>query len=129
MRPLGASAVRLAATVLLSIPAANAHPAVGARPPANARAGSLRQYTSRGHVLGFDSSGYNVSNGTYGLRVNFEHAAPVEPADVDPAAPASDDRNAAPLGHVTYAGLWNGITVAYDAPTNGIGRSTWTVEA
>ena len=53
--------------------------AVNAGSPAAPPAGSLRQYTSSGHVLGFDSGGYYVSNGTYVLRVRFEHAQAVTP--------------------------------------------------
>src|SRR5262249_40852689 len=34
---------------------------------------------------------------------------------------------AAPLGRVTYASVWDGISVTYDAPGSGIARSTWTL--
>jgi hypothetical protein len=88
----------------------------------------LKQYTSGGHALGFDNGGYYMSNGTYALRVRFEHARPVAPSgDHDPAAAASETQ-VHPLGRVSYAGVWDGISVTYDAPQGGIARSTWTLE-
>ena len=90
--------------------------------------GSLRQYTSGGHVLGFDSGGYYVSNGTYALRVRFEHAQAVTPATDDGEQSASADGKAAAFRRVSYAGLWKGISVTYDAAPGGIARSTWTLE-
>jgi hypothetical protein len=49
-------------------------------------------------------------------------------------APSSDDageadqQKTAPLGRVTYSELWTGISLTYDAPSNGIARSTWTLD-
>ena len=102
--------------------------AVNAGSPAAPPAGSLRQYTSGGHVLGFDSGGYYVSNGTYALRVRFEHARPVGPAADDAEQSAPADGKAAALSRVSYADLWKGISVTYDVAPGGIARSTWTLE-
>ena len=89
---------------------------------------SLRQYTSGGHVLGFDSGGYFVSNGTYALCVRFEHAQAVAPTADDTEQSGSSGGKVAALTRVSYAGLWNGVSVTYDAGHGGIARSTWTLE-
>jgi hypothetical protein len=112
----------LTAAALLWFGAANAgNPGAG---PAEA----LRQYTFGGHVLGFDSGAYCVSNGTYTLRVRFEHAQAVTPATNDAEQSALADGKAAAFHRVSYAGLWKGISVTYDAAPGGIARSTWTLE-
>jgi hypothetical protein len=84
----------------------------------------LQQYTSSGHVLGFGTEGYYVSNGTYASRVEFVGAAAVEPAG---ESAESETGGGAPLGRVIYDGLWEGIGVEYDAPETGIVRSTWRI--
>ncbi len=84
--------------------------------PPDAPTGSLKQYTSGGHVLGFDSGGYYVTNGTYALRVSFENAQAVAPVSDDGEQSALSGGKAAPLRRVSYAGFWNGISVTYDAP-------------
>ncbi len=92
--------VCLSAAALLSAGTTNANNAPG-EPGA-----SLKQYTSGGHVLGFDSGGYHVSNGTYALRVRFENAQVVAPASDDTAQAETAPGTKAPaLGRVTYAGL------------------------
>ena len=60
---------------------------------------ALKQYTSGGHVLGFDSGGYYVSNGTYALRVSFENARAVAPS-ADDATGRGVGREARPLRSV-----------------------------
>src|SRR5580765_4548411 len=86
---------------------------------------SLKQFISGGQVLGFDSGGYHVSNGTYALRVRFEHAQAVAPSADDNPGVATPETPASPLSRVSYSGLWDGISVTYDAPPGGIARSTW----
>ena len=49
------------------------------------------------------------------------------PAADEGAGAETSDGKAAPLSRVTYAELWPGISVAYDAPGSGIARSTWTL--
>jgi len=90
--------------------------------------GVFKQFTARGHVLGFDNSGYYVSNGTYALRVSFDGGQPVEPDADGTSAGSSPDTKAAPFTRVSYSDLWPGIDVTYDAPGSGIARSTWTLE-
>lgn len=87
----------------------------------------LQTFTSGGHVIGFDTNQYFVSNGTYALRVDFDGARAVRPVatGVEPSTANNRDRAVA-LGRVTYAGLWEGIDASFDAG-GGILRSTWTV--
>jgi len=88
----------------------------------------LQQYTSGGHALAFERGGYYVSNGTYALRVCFESAQAVAPDTDDGEQGASGDGKVAALRRVSYAGLWTGISVTYDAAPGGVARSTWTLE-
>src|SRR5262249_42571101 len=74
---------------------------------------SVNQYTSGGHVLGFDSAGYYVSNGTFALRVSFDNARPVRASADDDARTSAAETQANPLTRVSYAGLWDGISVTY----------------
>lgn len=112
-------AAMVTATVLCGAPAAGAVD--------GARKSKLEQFASRGDVLGFDSDGYYVSNGTYALRVHFVDAQPVAPI-ADGAASGSSDEKAPPLSRIDYPELWPGIRVTYDAPSGGIARSTWTLQ-
>ena len=86
---------------------------------------ALEKYVSHGHVLGFDSRGYYVSNGTYSMRMDFVGASPSVPH-----AKASKGRGdeATPLERVTYDEPWPGIRAEYDAPRGVILRSTWHLE-
>ena len=111
----------LAAALLPLILAA---PASAATP--NRASSALEPYTSGGHILGFGAKGYSVSNGTYALSVEFVGAAPLEP--VAEGSEGGTEGAAAALGRVSYAGLWKGISVTYDAPGAGIVRSTWHLE-
>jgi LPXTG-site transpeptidase (sortase) family protein len=61
-----------------------------------------------------------MSNGSYALRVTFAGANLVEPVAEAPAT--------AGLGKVTYADLWDGISLTYDAPSGSIARSTYTLQ-
>ncbi|HYD46960.1 MAG TPA: SBBP repeat-containing protein [Terriglobales bacterium] len=85
------------------------------------------QFTSAGHIIGFDPGGYCISNGRYALNVRFEGVAGLTPAVEAAAARPADEHKKRALGRATYAELWKGISVTYDAPHGGIARSTWTV--
>ena len=104
-----------------ALPAGAGPRSVGASP-------SRQQYASGGHVLGFDGTGYFVSNGTYALRVSFENAQSIAPSAEDASEESSTDTKAPPLSRVSYTDVWPGISVTYDAPGSGIARSTWTLE-
>ncbi len=97
--------------------------AVAAPPPAGSAANAL-QFTVGGHVVAFSSRDLHFASGSHALRVEFVGGHDVTPIAVGPAA---TDGKAAPLSRVTYPGIWNGITLAYDAP-GGLLRSTYTVD-
>jgi len=84
----------------------------------------LLQFTSAGHVLGFDLGGMVATTGRRALRVEFVEANAVRPqAGEDLSILAA----AAPtFTSVTYSNLWNGVTLTYDA--TGIVRSTYHLE-
>ncbi len=88
-------------------------------------ASNLLQFTSQGHVLGFAADGYYAISGTHALRVEFAGANPVQPASLGAASRGSQ---AAPLTRVTYADLWDGISLAFDAPSGGILQTTYTLQ-
>ena len=85
----------------------------------------LKPFRSAGHVLGFEPGGYYTSNGTYALHVRFEGATGAVP---EAAGKQGGTATLAPaLERVTYADVWPGIDVIFDAPGDAIARSTWTV--
>lgn len=87
----------------------------------------MQQYLSGEHVLGFRPGGYVMSNGRYALAVDLLGANAVSPTSTRAFSPAGED--AAPLGRVSYEGVYDGITLHYDAVEGGIARSTWLLEA
>ena len=89
----------------------------------------LLQFTSAGHVLGFRKDSVFIATGSHALRVTFEGASGVMPASYADTAINADGRQkkARPLQKVTYKNLWKDIDLTYDAPSDGIARSTYTV--
>jgi len=86
---------------------------------------NMLSYQSNGHGLFFETGGWLMSNANYALRVKFLGANTVTPQSSQISNAA--DRPAA-LSQVTYANLWNGISLTYDAPAGTIARSTYTLE-
>ena len=76
----------------------------------------LLQFTAGRHVLGFAADGVYAASGSHALHVVFVGANAVRPLADTPAA--SDGRTVS-LGKVTYADLWNGVTLAYAADADG----------
>ncbi len=110
--------------VLGSATAAYAAPAALTESTQTAEAPSLLQFTSSGHILGFTSNGMYAATGSHALHVDFVNANSVQPQS---ASLASADGKAAALSQVTYANLWDGVTLAYNA--SGIYATTYTVAA
>ncbi|MFL6521472.1 MAG: hypothetical protein ACJ8NS_14725 [Chthoniobacterales bacterium] len=83
---------------------------------------STLQFTSDGHFLRFDANAINVAGGSHALRIQF-----VDPCATSPIATGAGDhrKGAAPLSRVTYSDLWDGINLTYDAPGDGVVRSTY----
>jgi hypothetical protein len=84
----------------------------------------LLQFTAGGHALGFAAGGMYAATGSHALHVEFAGANAVRPqAD----SPASADGKAAPLSHVIYTNLWNGITLTYTASAGNVYTTTYTL--
>jgi len=90
-------------------------------PPSDA----LLQFTSHGHVLGFTGQSVYAATGSHAYRVSFVSATPTSPVA---EGTVSDSRQIASLGRVTYPGLWDGITLIYDAPNGALLRSTYLLD-
>jgi hypothetical protein len=107
-----------------ALPAQAAHlvPEVGTIPAESTAPADLLQFASGGHALGFAAGGMYAAAGDHALHVTFAGANGVRPQSDSPAG----DRQAVPLGRVTYAGLWDGITLAYTA-AGGIYATTYTL--
>ncbi len=85
----------------------------------------LLQFKAAGHVLGFQAEGVYVASGDHMLRVEFAGTSGVAPvADQMP----SGDGQEQPLGRVTYADLWPGISLSYEHVAGGIVQSSYLLE-
>jgi len=84
----------------------------------------ILQFTSSGHVLGFHKNGVYVATGSHILWERF-----VDTKGVSPQAyhlPTKNGRDES-LGSVSYSNLWDGISLTYDKPSEGVLRSTFQV--
>ncbi len=89
-----------------------------------ASAVGLLQFTSGGHALGFTSQGMYAATGSHALHVDFVNANNVQPrADSGSSAKGM----AAPLGRVTYMGLWDGVSLTYKVTPGGIYTTSYTI--
>ena len=102
----------------LPSPAAQGAPVVSIAPA------SMLQFVSGGHALGFSTDGMYAAAGTHALHVNFVKANNVQP-QTDSAVSA--DSQTAPLSRVTYASLWDGVTLAYATSADSIYITTYTL--
>ena len=87
-------------------------------------ASSLLQFTSGGHVLGFEPQGVYAATGSHALRVDFVCANNVQP---EAEASAASNGQAAPLSRVAYADLWEGIRLEFSSLADGIYTTTYTL--
>ncbi|MBU0492574.1 MAG: SBBP repeat-containing protein [Chloroflexi bacterium] len=101
-----------------------AAPLIGQAAPTTSAAAApgLLQFTAGGHVLGFTPQAAWLTTGSHALRVGFADANAVTPISDTPAAPGGQ---AVPLGRVTYANLWDGISLTYEAVDGAIAKSTY----
>lgn len=76
-------------------------------------------------MVGLSPDALVVSDGSYALRVQFIGANTVAPQSAPTAAGSGGA--ALELSQVTYANLWDGITLDYDRG-GGILRSTYRIE-
>lgn len=96
------------------------------------------QFTASGHAMKFSSSGIYLASADHAVRIEFVGAN-----QVNPVAGQSDTNRAAreyglleppspslakPLGKVTYAHLWEGVTLVYQRSDQGLVKSTYRIE-
>ncbi len=85
---------------------------------------SLLQFTSAGHILGFDSNAVYLASSDHSLRMEFTGSLPVQPV----ATSGSAICNGAPtLRKVAYNGIWKNIDAVFSATDDGIAMSTYIV--
>ncbi len=121
--------------VALPTPAGQAAPT----PAAAAAPADLLQFSAGGHALGFGVGGMYAASGSHALHVDFTGANSIRPqvSGQDKASPRTKvegnpdipQGRAAPLSQVTYADLWDGISLAYTAETGSIYTTTFTLDA
>lgn len=92
-------------------------------PSASVPGGDSLQFTSGGHVLGFQPIGVYVTRGANLLRLEFAGTAGAVPTAVS----ASGEESAQPLSPVTYSHLWDGITATFQPVPGGLYKSTYLV--
>jgi hypothetical protein len=85
----------------------------------------LMQFTSSGHILGFEPERMHVASGDHVLSVEFAGTEGVKPvAD----QMQTNDGHALPLRRVVYPELWPGISLSYEAIAGGIFRSSYLLK-
>jgi hypothetical protein len=85
----------------------------------------LLQFTAAGHVLGFQRDGMYVASADHMLNVTFANARGTDPLPDPP--PLAGEGKGGGLTRVTYANVWDGIDVRYEAVSGGIIKSTYIV--
>jgi Beta-propeller repeat len=82
------------------------------------------QFRSAGHVLNFTGDAVHIASGSHALRVHFVDSCEPNPVTT---STSRDTKSAGPMPTVSYQSLWEGVTLTYDAPANGLLRSTYLV--
>lgn len=83
---------------------------------------ALVQFTSAGHALGFTTGSMVAATGRHALRVIFVDANAVQPQS---ATPLPSDGSPQGLVQITYANLWDGISLDYRAEPGRIYTTTY----
>ena len=91
----------------------------------SAKRSEILQFTSDGHVLGFEKTGMYAATGSHALRIGFAGTEGVIPESI---TGFSDSAKAMPLKEVRYPGLWKGITLVYTKTDKDIFESTYYIE-
>ena len=88
------------------------------------RSPGVLQFTSGSHLLEFETNAIYVAGSSHALRIQF-----VDSCTTAPMTAGADDhaKGAAPLSQVSYSNIWDGVSLTYDAPSDGIVRSTYRV--
>jgi hypothetical protein len=95
----------------------------------NGPADSLLQFTSSGHMLGFNRGGVIIVSNDHMLETEFLQSNPVFPL-ADNAASNENGYTGAPvLSRVTYYNLWDGINLVYSSAEGMIVKSTYYLDS
>lgn len=84
----------------------------------------LLQFSSAGHLLGFEHDSVYVVGSNHMLKVEFAETTGARP---QVGAAAKGETGVQPLNHVTYRDLWPGVDLSYEAADGGIIESTWRI--
>jgi hypothetical protein len=91
----------------------------------------LLQFDAGSHVLGFRQGGMYIasSKSDQALKVEFIGARSVYPVEKAKSTSTSDNLHAAlpQLGTVTYADLWDGISLVYEKDSKGLVKCTYHI--
>jgi len=90
---------------------------------------NLLQFTSGGHVLGFDSDGAIIASADHMLKIQFIGSSGAAPKADTVATAGTNNSTASPLSRVTYQDVWDGVTVIYQAAPGAIAESSYYIEA
>jgi len=92
---------------------------------------ALVQFTTdTGHVLAFGQSSIIVGAMDHVLQVEMVGANAVPPSSENSASSnGANTTGVQAFTHVSYAGLWDGVTATYDATEDAILKSTYYVDA
>jgi hypothetical protein len=85
---------------------------------------SLLQFTSEGHVLGFDDNAVYIAGLDHALRMEFANSNNVQPV-AENIEPAQSDINE--LCKVCYNNIWDKIDIFYNAIPSGIAESNYII--
>lgn len=92
---------------------------------AGAKEGTLLQFGGgAGHVLGFDTGVVHIVSHDHLIRIELVGSRDVPPAAEAPAS----ELPAKPLERVTYAGVWDGVTLIYEESARGIFKSEYHID-
>jgi hypothetical protein len=116
---LGLALIALLVGPVYAVPASPAESANGAEVP------SLLQYTSNGHVLGFDEGKIYLAGLDHALTVEFVGGQAVAPMGT--AATQVKSTGVPELGQVKYQGIWSGVDMYYRASESGIVESFYAL--
>jgi Beta-propeller repeat len=116
---LGLALIALLVGPVYAVPTSPAESANAAEVP------SLLQYTSNGHVLGFDVGKVHLAGLDHALTVELVGGQAVNP--IGTAAARFKNTDVPSLGEVKYQGIWSGVDMYYSASASGIVESTYVL--
>jgi hypothetical protein len=89
----------------------------------------LLQFVAGSHVLAFGQGAMSISASDHALKIKFVGARPVYPVEkaTSTTTSANFQSTLPPLGTVTYADLWDGISLVYEKDSQGLVKCTYRI--